>query len=135
MRPPLREEGFPGFSIAEARHMEFMARLHFHALPPGHGGAFHDHRPRPLPGFDGEDIGRKPQVFQQGIHGALGLRQSGYGEVRHTSAAAQVEAQEVVPPAERRFHGSPPQHMEKEVAPASINVARMRRSAIGNRLA
>jgi hypothetical protein len=97
MRPPLGEEGVPRFRDVGARHKEFMARLHFRALPPGLRSAFHNDRPCTLPGLDGEEVGRKPQAFQQGIHGGLGLRQSGYGKVRHASVAAQVDALKVVP--------------------------------------
>lgn len=134
MRPPLGEQGVPGLGVAEARHKEFMARLQLHALPAGLRSAFHDDRPRPLPGFDGEQICRKPQAFQQRIHGGLGLRQSGYGKVRHTSVAEPVDAQELVRPAKSRFHGIPPQELVNEMPTTSVNVARMQRSAIGNRL-
>lgn len=58
----LGEQGRPGLGITVDRSQQFRACPQFHALPARPGGAFHDHRPLPLPGLDGIKVGGKSHV-------------------------------------------------------------------------
>lgn len=87
MRAPLGEQGRPGFRVTADRGKQFRACLQLRALPAGLGGAFDDDRPPPFPGFDGIEVGGKPQTVQQGADGGLGPRQIGFARVCHASVA------------------------------------------------
>lgn len=119
MRAPLVEERRSGCRVAQAGAKKFSACLQLRALPAGVGGAFHDDRPSAFPRFDGEEVGGKPQPFQQCTHGGFGLCQIGYAELCHGSIAAPMQVQQRVHPVTKRLHESPPQETNEKICAVS----------------
>lgn len=104
IRPPLGLQGRSGLGVAIDRGQQLGTCPQFHALPARAGGAFHDHRPLPFPGFDGIEVGGKPHAFEEGAHGSIGPGQVGFASVCHDSVAEPAR----IPAAGKMFSCCPP---------------------------